>query len=215
MKTEQEIITLWKENNIDRVEFNFSCGGDEMDTTDILIYDNDENEIKNPEIEEYFNDEVFNHVDFYEASDGYYLGENGTVTITLVEDDGDEEPYLSYSKDSEGEYNEPFKEKTQIELTQEEADFIRQNVDSISGDDMVIYLHYQGDVVDENDITTQIEEKIQAFVADFRPKEMYGDYNDQCDFTTNDEDEGNELELVDNNLTIFITKYAYVYKAMD
>ena len=79
----------------------------------------------------------------------------------------------------------------------------------------VIYLHYQGDVVDENDITTQIEEKIQEFVANFRPKEMYGDNNDQCDFTTNDEDEGNELELNGNLLTLYVTKYAYVYKEME
>lgn len=214
MNTEQEIIPIWKTNNINRVEFTFDCGGDEMGDTNVTIYDNDDNEIQNPEIEEFINDEVFNKVDFYEASDGHYQGENGTVTITLVEEEG-EEPYLSYSKDSEGEFNEPFQEKTQIELTQEEADFIRQNVDSISGDDMEIYLHYNGDVVDENDITIKIEEKIQDFVANFRPKEMYGDNNDQCDFTTNDEDEGNELELNGNLLTLYVTKYAYVYKEME
>ena len=51
--TEQELIKVWKENNIDHVIFNFSCGGDSMDETSIEIIDKDKNFVENSEISNY------------------------------------------------------------------------------------------------------------------------------------------------------------------
>ena len=42
-----EIVKIWKENNVDRVEFQFSCGGDSMNDTSILIYDKEDNLVSN------------------------------------------------------------------------------------------------------------------------------------------------------------------------
>jgi hypothetical protein len=216
--TEQEIITIWKELNVDRVEFKFSCGGDEMDTVDIFIYDNEENEIKSNEIEGFINDAVFEKVDFYEASDDYYMGESGTVTVTLIEDDGDEEPYFSYDKSSEGEYNERFSERVEIELTNEEAEFLKENVSNISGDDMEMNISYKNDVViDDNvqKIISGLEKKVFDFLVTFQPKDFYGDENSQYEFTTNDEEDEELLEIVENKLKFTATKRAYVYKPME
>ena len=94
----EEIIKLWKEKNIDHVDFNFSCGGDSMNDTEIQIYDKQGNEVECSEISDHIDSEVYNKVEFYVNSDGHYMGESGTVKVELVEDD--EEPYLSYSKSS-------------------------------------------------------------------------------------------------------------------
>ena len=37
------IVELWLENKINRIEYDFSCGGDSMNETDLHIF-NDENE---------------------------------------------------------------------------------------------------------------------------------------------------------------------------
>jgi hypothetical protein len=216
--TEQEIIKIWKDLNVDRVEFNFTCGGDSMDTVDIFIYDKEENEIKNSEIEAFINEAVFEKVDFYEVSDDYYMGESGTVTATLIEDDGDEEPYFSYSKSSEGEYNERFSERVEIELTNEEVEFLKENVASISGDDMEMNISYKNDVViDDNvqKIISGLEKKVFDFLVTFQPEDFYGDENSQYQFTTNDEEDEELLEIDGNKLKFTSTKRAYVYKEME
>ena len=91
----KEVIAKMRELGIARVEFEFTCGGDSMNDYDVTLYNKDEEQVNSASLRSYFEDETFNHVQFYEASDGHYMGEAGTVHIEFDED-GDE---FLYSKD--------------------------------------------------------------------------------------------------------------------
>jgi FkbM family methyltransferase len=114
--TKEEVIQLWKENDVDHIDFVFSCGGDSMNETEIVIYDSKDKIIKNKDIEDYFDEQVYNAVTFYDNSDGVYMGEDGTVTITLEEVDDDEVDFI-YSKSSTEEWNETESFSKKIYLT--------------------------------------------------------------------------------------------------
>lgn len=216
--TEQELIKLWKENNIEHINFNFSCGGDQMDETSIEIYDNDGELIQNSEIETYIDNEIYNRVDFYEASDGHYMGESGVVEITLVEDDGDEEPYLSYSKQSTSEWHETYSETAKFTLTDEEANFVSSYVLNINGGDDGEVINYKTDFIltDEQEaIAKQLQEKLFAFANELEI-ENDADSLNSVRYTTNNEDsEVNELTLVGNELTLIVSKSGYTYRDED
>ena len=97
--TKEQIIQLWKDNNIKQVNCEFSCGNDSMDETIFSVYTENNNELSTEvetSIVNYFSDAIYNHVEFYENSDGHYIGEAGTVEIVLDEDD--EFPEFIYSK---------------------------------------------------------------------------------------------------------------------
>lgn len=128
---ELEIIKQWKELRITLVEFQFDCGGDSMGSTEFSVMTN-EGSIDEPDIVSYFEDEIYRRVNFYEVSDGHYQGESGIVEITLVEEEG-EESYFQYDKQSTSQWCESYSNTGQVELTQEEADFIKTYIRSIEG----------------------------------------------------------------------------------
>ena len=109
-KTEffNEVIQEWKKLNVYKGRFEFSCGGDSMNETELTFYDNDDNPISKTQVlNDYFEDEIYKKVEFYEASDGHYIGEMGTVYITLNDDEDDfewaqDDPNWPYEKE-EGE----------------------------------------------------------------------------------------------------------------
>jgi hypothetical protein len=216
--TEQELIKVWKENNIDHVNFNFTCGGDSMDETSIEIFDKDENFVENSEISNYLDNEIYNRVDFYEASDGHYMGESGFVEITLIEDDGDEEPYLSYNKQSTSEWYETFSEITKFTLTDEETKFVSDYVLNINGGDDGDTINYKTDCIltdEEEAIANKLQEKLCAFAVAF-DIECDSDSLDNFTYTTNSEESNlTELTLVGNELTLIVSKSGYVYKDED
>ena len=84
---ENKIITLWKELGVDYANFEFSCGGDSMNDTSIQIFDDKGSEIDCVEIRDYIDDVIYHKVEFYEASDGHYMGEAGNVEIRLSDDE--------------------------------------------------------------------------------------------------------------------------------
>lgn len=207
----EEIIKLWKEKNIDHVDFNFSCGGDSMGDTDIVIYDKDGNEVECSEISDHIDNEVYNEVEFYVNSDGHYMGESGTVRVELVEDD--DEPYLSYSKSSSSEWSETFVNSEEITLTDKQAEIVSKYVDNINGGEGNIVINFKTDfiVTDEEQAELDtLETTITDFVNHYEPKDLVGDLSDWDSFTTNEDDE--QLKLVGNKLTLSITKQAYVYR---
>lgn len=126
---ELEVIKLWKELRITLVEFQFDCGGDSMGSTEFTVM-TDDGDIDAPDIVDYFEDEIYRRVDFYVNSDGHYQGESGVVEITLNEVD---EPFFSYDKQSTSQWSESYSNTGQVELTQEEADFIKTYIRSIVG----------------------------------------------------------------------------------
>ncbi len=167
MLVEDKVIAIeqWKEHNIDHVDFEFSCGGDSMSDTTIFIYDKGNNVVQNSDIENYIEEAIYDEVNFYECSDGHYMGESGTVTITLDEDDEEE---FSYSKSSEEEWceHEPFTEK--IELTDEEVDFIEKYVDNINGNmsEGDYNINYKADFVQTDELVV-VEEVLMKKVQDY------------------------------------------------
>ena len=129
-----EAVNKWKELGIDKAEFEFDCGGDSMNETIINFYDKKEKVIESKELEDYFNNQVYKEVTFYEASDGHYIGERGVVSIGLEDSDKIEtEHFFTYSKSAEAEYNEQYSEVIDVELTEEQATFITKNVSNING----------------------------------------------------------------------------------
>jgi hypothetical protein len=210
----ENIIKLWKELNVENVNFNFSCGGDSMNDTDIEIIDKEGNFVESDELIDYFDNEVYRKVDFYVNSDGHYIGESGSVYITLDEDD--DEPYFNYSKSAQSEWSEMSTETTTITLNDKESKFIVDYVSNINGGSDNGVINYKKDFIltdEEETIATDLLDKITEFARDFEPENINGEAEDWFSFTTNDV--GEELTLVDNELTITIQQSYITYSDSD
>ena len=210
MLSEGKLIALekWKEHNVDHVDFIFSCGGDSMEDTSIEIYDKEGKLIEVPEISDYIDEAVYHNVNFYEASDGVYMGEQGTVTITLNEDDEDD---FDYVKDSEEEWSEhtPFTEK--IELTDEEVEFIDKYVADFNGNmgEGDYNVNYKTDFVQTDELVALEEalmKKLQDFFENYEPKlENLSDWHTM-------EVKGDTLDKENKTIDIEMSFNHYVYK---
>ena len=208
----EEIIKIWKEKNIDYINFNFSCGGDSMNDTSIEIYDKDGNIVEHSELESYFNDKTYDNVDFYVNSDGHYQGEFGVVIITL----NDEEDDFDYSKSSSSEWSESSESEAEFQLTDEEAQFVTDHVLNINGGDGECVINFKKDFIlsdKQEEMLKDLEERIIDFVEDFVPEDVGGEMQDWNSFTTNEE--GDELKLVGNMLTLSINKSFNIIKEED
>lgn len=124
-----QIIDEWLKNKISKAEFEFSCGGDSMNDTQIYLYDEEGNIIKNDNIEYFIDNEIYNEVRFYDASDGHYLGEFGKVLIVLNESKTD----FIFEKIASQEYNEQQSVTTEVDLTDIERDYLSENIELIIG----------------------------------------------------------------------------------
>jgi len=200
-------LQKWKEHNVDRVEFIFICGGDSMEDTSIEIYDKNENIIEVSEIADYIDEAVYNNVEFYEASDGVYMGEQGTVIITL----SDDEDNFDYSKSSEEEWceNTPFTEK--FVLTDEEVDFIDKYVSDINGsmaeDDYNV--NYKTDFIQTDELVEleeKLVEKIKNYFENYNPK-----LDNMSDWHTL-QVEGDTLDKENKTIDLEMSFQHYVYK---
>jgi hypothetical protein len=205
----ENIIKIWKEKNIDHVNFNFSCGGDSMNDTSIEIFDKEGKLVQDSELETYFDDKTYNNVEFYVNSDGNYQGEFGVVTIEFDEDEND----FTYSKSSSSEWSESSVNEAEIELTDEEAKFVADYVLNINGGEDDIQTNYKKDFIltnEQEETLKGLEEKISEFAQDYTPNDIEGEMNEWHTYTTNEE--GEELKLVDNMLTLSINKSFDVIK---
>lgn len=199
----ENIIKIWKEKNIDHVNFNFSCGGDQMNDTSIEIFDKEGNLVEDSELEGYFDDQAYKNVEFYVNSDGHYQGEFGVVTIEFDENEND----FTYSKSSSSEWNESTENEVEIELSDKEAKFVADYVLNINGGEDDIQTNYKKDFIltnEQEETLESLEEKISTFANEFLPKDVEGEMNEWHSYTTNEE--GKELKLVGNMLTLSITK---------
>jgi hypothetical protein len=205
------VLKLWGELKIKEVHFVFSCGGDSMNDTSIEVYDTNDDlldcEIVT-DIENYFDDVVYDNVNFYVNSDGHYMGEDGKVTITLDEDDEDE---FVYYKDSQEEWceNEVFTEK--FELTDEEVEFIDKYVDDINGsmDENELNVNYKVDFVQTDELIA-IEEKLLEKINDY-----FDDYEHNLENATDwsrIEVQGDTLDKDKKTIELEMSFEHYVYK---
>ena len=206
-KTQVEtIIALWKELEITNVNFNFNCGGDSMNDTDITIHTKN-GEITNDVIHDYFDVVVYDKVEFYVNSDGHYQGEFGVVEITLEDDDDD----FSYSKSAESEWNEQQSENVSIKLTDIEQAFVSKNILNLNGDESNFSFVFKGDVFlsDEDELfLAELETKIESEIRDNEPNIEEGELQDYYSFNTEENNltinEEGEIEVnVNYSVTIY------------
>ena len=155
----QDAIKLWKKKKISHAEFSFSCGNDSMDDTDLTFY-KEGKEVKSKELSDYFEDAIYDNVEFYENSDGYYIGEQGTVTIQLNEEGDD----FDYDKSSTSEYDKTEDDIIHFELTKEQAQFLEEYVSDMSGGE------WDGDIINYKKdfiLTEEHEEMIEELHSEF------------------------------------------------
>lgn len=203
--TKEQIIELWNKLNVTSVDFNFSCGGDSMNDTDITI--NTKNGvITNDEIHDYIDNEVYNQVEFYVNSDGHYQGEFGSVEI-ILEDEGED---FVYNKSSQSEWNEQLTEVVKVGLTDTEIKFIKENILQIVGEDSRMDFVYKEDIflTDEAEqFVADLHKKIENGIANNEPSVDEGELQDYNSFNTEDEiviNADNELEIeVHYSVTIY------------
>lgn len=216
MSEQQQIIELWKQHNLTEARFVYNCGGDSMGDTE-WEFSNAKGDCDAPkEIEDYLNEIVYNRVDFYVDSDGYYQGEAGTVTVTLDEDN-EEAPDFCFSKDCQYEYSESYEEVVEVPLTPEEADFIRKYVENINGGmDAAFTLNYKDDCLltdEEEEIREGLDESIGQYLDDVEPKGHYeGERNDWYEYNTDIDGEEGEPMLVGDTLLVQKRFSITVYK---
>jgi hypothetical protein len=211
--TEKEVIQLWIEKGVQSIDFEFDCGGDSMNETTLNILDKEGNSIECKEIEDYFENKIYDNVEFYENSDGHYMGERGNVYVYLEEED-EEEPYFSYSKSSMEEYNEREDFDVMIELSDEEIEYISLYVNNINtgwGDDM--NFNYGTDFIKTDrheELEKSIDEKLTKFYDDYEP-ELLGE-NSETDMSLNTNEDENVITIEGNKLKVTLYYESYVYK---
>ncbi len=206
----EKAIKRWKELGIERCVLEFNCGGDSMGDTDFIFYGKDDVEIKDTELEEYFEEAVYDNVEFYVNSDGHYIGESGTVEITLNEEDEEDEPFFEYSKSAQSEWSEQTRNVLSIKLTPDMVDFINKNVSNINGSQDGFSINYKRDFI-LSDTDEKIHDELQTLIEteteEYQPEEVGDDVEDRYTFTTADDedDETNTLVINDGMLLVNIT----------
>jgi hypothetical protein len=206
-----EIIELWKKLDIQRCEMEFSCGGDSMNETDFTFYDSQDKQVDADELESYFENEVYNQVEFYEVSDGHYMGEFGQVVITL--EDEDDEPFFQYDKQSQSEWEEREIEVMKYDLTDSEVKFLTEKVDSIVGGEDGQAINYKTDCVlsdEEEELSEKLLQDIADAANEYDFQDADGEPQDWFTFST-DTGEG-EIEIIDNKLSVEVQRSFYQLK---
>jgi len=188
MKTIEQI---WTEMGVDHAIFEFSCGGDSMNETQLNFYDKDGKRIdleQDPDnLSGAVNDEVYDNVTFYECSDGHYLGESGDVYISMG-DDG----VLEYTKSATSEFSEWVTEKVDIAINEDVRGRILRVVENISGDTYGHWdINYKEDcILDDADI-----DAINSFVKSIQETDVDYDIELGIDMDIDGESEDENFQF--------------------
>lgn len=217
MKTDNDIIEIWKENNIEKCVMEFSCGGDSMGDTDFVLYDNEGNQVSNDDITDYFEHHIYDYVDFYEVSDGHYMGESGTVTIELEEYDG--ESSFTFSKDAQSEFEETFSGTMEFNLTEVEVKLLEEKISNFNKSewDSQVFINYKDDCVitdEEEVILNDLIKRIEDESFDFEIEDATGEeVGSERSFDTGEDGEG--LNIEDSVLQVRISSRFYYTQDAD
>ena len=186
------IIAKWKSLNIKEAVMDFDCGGDSMNETSWVLRNNKNEEVADSDLVSYLDDAVYKEVQFYENSDGHYIGEFGKV-IVILEDDAEQ---FTYKKDSQSEWNETHTDNFEFELTPEEKKFVETKILNINGgDNGSSTINYKGDFIltdEEEAIAETLADRIDDFARDCEFKDAVGEANDWYNWTTDIEQEDDE-----------------------
>jgi hypothetical protein len=213
MENVEKIIQLWKELEITHIDFEFTCGGDSMNDTTLNIHKGEEI-IENETLSTYFDHEVYNRVEFYVNSDGHYMGESGNVLIEM-DDEGED---FNYMKSAQSEWCERMVSEVEVELTDEEIEFVKEFVRDINGGDSEnANLNYKKDFIinqKRKELIDSIGEKVSDICGGFTPDiEGEGEINDWYSYTTNEDDvTDSEVVIKGNKLIVSVSNEYYVYQ---
>ncbi len=204
MQTE---IKLWKELNISRCVLEFSCGGDSMNETDFTLYDKDDKVVICDELTDYFEDNVYKEVDFYEVSDGHYMGEFGQVEITLEEDDEDENGGIFvYDKQAEAEWEETFTGELYVEVSEKEKEVLGKlsNFNS-SPWDRDTNINYKDDCLLSDEEEVLLNELLERIKDEAEETEIDGKGEEQDESRSFESD----IEFEDGKLLVNVSSRFY------
>lgn len=205
----ETMIKDWKEAGIGYAKFIFSCGGDSMNDYHFEYFTEDHDEIPSFEHETELEDMVFKRVEFYVNSDGHYMGEDGTVTIELNEEEDD----FIFSKEAESEYCERITSEVTIVLTDEEVDYVNKYVaDIIGGEDQNHDVNYKINFIkthELDEIEKSIFEKIEDVTGSFSP-DVDGEVTDFYSFSLTNEG-SEDIKIDGNELTCYVDNEYYTY----
>jgi hypothetical protein len=140
------------------------------------------------------------------------MGEFGTVIIVL-EEDGDE-PYFSYDKESQSEWEERLSEVMKYELTDDEVKFITEKVQSIVGGENGNAINYKGDCLlsdEEEKISEKLLDNLWNTADDYEFEGADGEPQEWFVFTTSI-DEEDEIIIEDNKLSVEVQRTYYQLK---
>lgn len=213
MKTTEQAIQYWKENNIAKCDMEFNCGGDQMNDYTFNYYDSEGNEVEKAgeELDDYFDENVYKNVEFYVNSDGHYMGEAGNVYITLEDDSED----FSYEKVAESEWNETFTEEGLFPLTEKEKTFLTEKIESILGGEDGEGINYKADTIltdEECEMVDDLQERIRDFACDYPFNNAEGEASDWYRYSTNENgDDDGEMVIEGDNLKVHIERTFYIY----
>lgn len=205
----ENAIRLWKELGLSRVDIPFSCGGDSMNDLTVQLIGQDGEQVSNDELESYFDDQVYNRVEFYVNSDGHYQGEAGTVEVTLDDEDED----FHYCKSSMSEWSEQIENETSVALPVGSEALIKAKVLNINGGEGENpNFNYKQDCIitdDEEKLLEAIGEAVQEAASDFSP-ETDEEVSEWYTYSTNDQNEeirfteqGELVLRVRNSITVY------------
>ena len=217
MKTDNDIIEIWKENNIEKCVMEFSCGGDSMGDTELTLYDNEGNQVSNDDITEYFEHHIYDYVDFYEVSDGHYMGESGTVTIELDEYDG--EASFTFNKEAQSEFEETFFGTMEFNLTEVEVKLLEEKISNFNKSewDSEVFINYKDDCVitdEEEVILNDLIKRIEDDSNDFEIEDATGEeVGSERSFDTGEDGVG--LNIEDSVLQLRISSRFYYTQDAD
>ena len=216
METSKDpIIEKWLELNIKRAEFEFYAGGDSMGDTNLMFYNEKDEEVAF-EYKDEIDQMVYDNVEFYVNSDGNYLGEHGVVNIEL---DDDNEGF-TFSKSAMSEYCESVADTISLQLEEQEYNYLRDYVsefeDSCNVEDITygysIFV-YSVDFFKDNELS-DIEESILAKIKEACNSHSYEQESDR----DIDEDGINisDLDLKEDNKIDFNVNYhIYIERESD
>ena len=217
MQTENDIIQIWKENNIEKCVMEFTCGGDSMGDTEYTLYDNEGNQVLNEDITDYFDNNIYEQVDFYEVSDGHYMGESGTVTIELEEYDG--ELSFTYNKEAKSEFEETFFGTMEFKLTEVEVKLLEEKISNFNKSewDSEAFINYKDDCVitdEEEVILNDLIKRIEDDSNDFEIEDATGEeVGSERSFDTGEDGAG--LNIEDSVLQVRISSRFYYTQDAD
>ena len=170
----------------------FNAGGDDMGEYTFTFYGEKDVEVKDDDLKDFFDDEVFKNVTFYQNNEGEY----GTVTITLDNEDG---TLFVYDKTSWTDESESITEPSDIELTPEEVALLRDKIERFifTSDEPSLYTYYKDCILSEKEMETlkAFEERVSKYAEDYEFATSHDSCEDgwwQVEFSERD---GNTLTL--------------------